>query len=97
MIKTLHKMGVRSSFLYACGVASIGLSFAAWASSLKLEPGKGIDRADRWGIFVGQWAPTFFALGSGLHVEELRQELVPEEQPRTREREYAHAPAGAYS
>jgi hypothetical protein len=96
MIRTLHKMGIRSSFMYAAGIASIGLSFAAWASSLKLEPGQGLDRADRWGIFVGQWAPTFFALGSGLHVEELRQELMQEEQPRMREREPARAPAGAY-
>jgi hypothetical protein len=94
MITTLHKMGVRSSFMYACGAASIGLSFAAWASSLKLEPGKGIDRADRWGIFVGQWAPTFFALGSGLHVEELRQQLVEQQQIPERERE--RVPAGTY-
>ncbi|WP_188188068.1 hypothetical protein [Nonomuraea sp. SYSU D8015] len=96
MIKTLHKMGIRSSFLYTCGIASIGLSFAAWASSLALETTKGIDRADRWGIFVGQWAPTFFALGSGLHVEELRQELMEQRQIPEREREPVRAPAGAY-
>ncbi|WP_398864471.1 hypothetical protein [Streptomyces pakalii] len=23
-------------------------------------------RDDRWGIFVGEWAPTFFALGLAL-------------------------------
>jgi hypothetical protein len=26
----------------------------------------GTDRADRWGIFVGHWAPTFFGLGNAL-------------------------------
>lgn len=28
--------------------------------------GSSLDRADRWGIFVGEWAPTFMALGNGL-------------------------------
>jgi hypothetical protein len=31
----------------------------------------GIDRADRWGIFIGEWAPTFFALGVGLRLDEI--------------------------
>jgi hypothetical protein len=44
---------------------------AAWALSLKAEPGTGVARADRWGIFVGEWAPTFFGLGIALsHYEQ---------------------------
>ena len=27
-------------------------------------------QSDRWGIFVGHWAPTFFALGVALKLEE---------------------------
>ena len=27
-------------------------------------------QADRWGLFVGEWAPTFFAMGSALGLEE---------------------------
>ena len=27
-------------------------------------------QADRWGIFVGHWAPTFFALGVALKLQE---------------------------
>lgn len=27
-------------------------------------------QADRWDLFVGQWAPTFFALGVALKLEE---------------------------
>jgi hypothetical protein len=30
-------------------------------------------RADRWGIFVGLWAPTFFGLGNALKLEEARR------------------------
>ena len=29
-----------------------------------------IDRADRWGLFTGEWAPTFFAIGIALQAEE---------------------------
>jgi hypothetical protein len=66
MIKKMHKMGIRSEHAYLAAMASIGLSVAAWATSLKAEPGVGLDRADRWGIFVGEWAPTFFGLGLAL-------------------------------
>ena len=66
MIKKLHEMGMRSEHAYTAAFASIGLSIATWAMSLNAEPGAGIARADRWGIFVGEWAPTFFGLGLAL-------------------------------
>ena len=27
-------------------------------------------QSDRWGIFIGHWAPTFFGLGLALKLEE---------------------------
>jgi len=69
MIKIMRKMGISSSMLYTAGFASIGLSVAAWYTSRNVES-KGIARADRWGIFVGTWAPTFFALGNAMRMEE---------------------------
>jgi hypothetical protein len=69
MIKQLHELGVKSEFAYIGGFASIVLSFLShFASRAK----KGHDKAqsDRWGIFVGHWAPTFFALGVALRLEE---------------------------
>ncbi|GAA2729925.1 hypothetical protein [Streptomyces nogalater] len=65
IIKKLHEAGVRSDHAYTAAVASIGLSFLSWAASVKGESA-GVDRADRWGIFVGEWAPTFFGLGLAL-------------------------------
>ena len=65
MIEKLHDAGLRSEHAYVAGFASIGLSFLAWATSLRAEKA-GTDRADRWGIFVGHWAPTFFGLGNAL-------------------------------
>ncbi len=28
------------------------------------------DKADRWGIYVGLWAPTFMALGNAIKADE---------------------------
>ncbi|WP_344973117.1 hypothetical protein [Streptosporangium fragile] len=69
-------MGVKSGMMYVAGVASIGLSFASWLTSATTEKA-GLDRADRWGIFVGEWAPTFFAMGVALRIEEAREEMRP--------------------
>ena len=71
IVKKMHDMGVKSEHAYLAAFASIGLTVAAWATSLKVEPGVNIDRADRWGLFVGEWAPTFFGLGLALsHYEQ---------------------------
>jgi hypothetical protein len=69
-IKALSDAGVKSQWAYLGGFASIGLSLATWLVSR----GKGDDKpqSDRWGIFIGHWAPTFFALGIALKQEETR-------------------------
>ncbi|HSK32018.1 UNVERIFIED_CONTAM: hypothetical protein RF648_09755 [Kocuria sp. CPCC 205274] len=68
MLSTLQDLGIRSEHAYTAGFVSIGLSFASWA----IDFGKTKDKAqaDRWGLFVGEWAPTFFALGVALKLEE---------------------------
>ncbi|MFD8626050.1 hypothetical protein ACFV4E_19490 [Streptomyces hygroscopicus] len=77
MIKKLHDIGLRSEHAYTAAVASIGLSVFTWATSLRAEPGTGLDRADRWGIFVGEWAPTLFCLGLALsHYEQEEGSLM---------------------
>ncbi|NEE24642.1 hypothetical protein G3M53_04080 [Streptomyces sp. SID7982] len=58
----MHEKGLKAEHAYAAAFASVSLSVVSWVGSLKGEPA-GIARADRWGIFVGEWAPTFFALG----------------------------------
>lgn len=71
MLKQLHDLGLRAEHCYIAGIASIGISFVSWAMSNKFEHAD-VDRADRWGIFVGEWAPTFIALGNGLRTYEKR-------------------------
>ena len=69
MIKKMSDLGLRSEFAYVAGFASIGLSFVSYfASRSKDDHSKA--QSDRWGIFVGHWAPTFFALGNALKLEE---------------------------
>ena len=71
IVKKMHDLGVRSEHAYMAAFGSIGLTMAAWLTSLKAEPDTGLDRADRWGLFVGEWAPTFFGLGLALsHYEQ---------------------------
>ncbi|MBO4206546.1 hypothetical protein [Micromonospora echinofusca] len=69
MLRKLHDAGLRAEHCYIAGFVSVGLSFSSWFLSKHLER-SGIDRADRWGIFVGEWAPTFFAIGNGLQMYE---------------------------
>lgn len=62
MIKLMKKVGLSQDLMYALGLASVGASIAIWNTR------KGDDKAnaERFGIFVGLWAPTFFAIGNGL-------------------------------
>ncbi|MCQ4205636.1 hypothetical protein [Streptomyces longispororuber] len=63
IVKKLHEAGLKSEHAYLAAIGSIGLSLASWVASSRSES---VERADRWGIFVGEWAPTFFALGLAL-------------------------------
>ncbi len=70
MIDKLHDAGIRSDYAYLAGFASIGLSYGAWAMS-RNKTGDSKAQSDRWGIFIGHWAPSFFALGNALKLQEM--------------------------
>jgi hypothetical protein len=62
-------LGLRSEHAYIGGFASILLTWLTYfASRMKKRDDKA--QSDRWGIFIGHWAPTFFALGVALRLEE---------------------------
>ncbi|OKI62566.1 hypothetical protein [Streptomyces sp. MJM1172] len=65
IVKLLHDKGLRSEHANTIACLTIGLSVASWVTSMKVEPA-GIDRADRWGIFVATWPATWFGLGQAL-------------------------------
>jgi len=62
MIKLLKKVGLSQDVMYVLGLASVGASIAIWNSKKSDDNA----HAERFGIFVGLWAPTFFAIGNGL-------------------------------
>ena len=68
-IREAHDLGVRSSHAYVLGFASIGLSLISWLISRARNP-EDKAQSDRWGMFIGHWAPTFFAIGLALKNEE---------------------------
>lgn len=80
IVKKLHEYGVRSEHAYAAAFGSIGLSLISWLASMKLENGD-VARADRWGIFVGHWAPTFMGLGVALSHYEQEEGPLAEQTP----------------
>jgi hypothetical protein len=67
MIKTLRDFGLSSDLAYIAAMASIVMSIFAWATAKRADDKAS---AQRWGIFVGLWAPTFFELGNALKVDE---------------------------
>lgn len=69
MLKQLHNSGLKSEHCYMAAMASVGLAMASWMMSKRLGR-SGVGRADQWGIFIGEWAPTFFAMGNGLRTYE---------------------------
>ncbi|GAA0384995.1 hypothetical protein Acor_48190 [Acrocarpospora corrugata] len=71
MINKIRENGINSQHMYMAGFASVGLSAASWMIS-RMAEGSGMNRADHWGIFIGQWAPTFFVLGVALRLEEMQ-------------------------
>ena len=72
MTKILRHLGVNSDIAYLASILSIGASVAVWLVSRNFENAPG-EKADRWGIYVGLWAPTFMALGNGLKLEQAQR------------------------
>ncbi len=69
MVKLLKGLGMSSEFAYTAGLVSIAASIASWFASSRGEEA-GQAKAERWGIFVGLWAPTFMSIGNALKVDE---------------------------
>ena len=68
LVKTLRSTGISSDVLHLAALGSIGASILTWrAAKSKGDPA----HAERFGIFIGLWAPTFFALADGVKQAEV--------------------------
>ena len=66
LFKLLHRLHVPSDVAYGMALASILGSIAIWAQRNEKNPAN----AERLGIFIGLWAPTFMIIGNALQIEE---------------------------
>lgn len=75
---------VMSNICYVLGFASIGGSIWIWQA--KRNEGfaytKDDAHAERFGIFIGLWAPTFFILSTRYEEAALRQALADKVMPK---------------
>ena len=72
LFRTLHRLGIPSDIAYGAGVLSILGAIAAWA----IRNEKNVASAERLGIFIGLWAPTFMIIGSGLQQQETQHGMA---------------------
>ncbi len=70
MVDTLEKVGVTPSVAYASAGVSVLLSIAIWA----LRRGEDRANSERFGIFVGLWAPTLMVVGKVMEDRDARKQ-----------------------
>jgi hypothetical protein len=64
-------IGLSSKVVYGAAYLSVLLSIGMWL----LRRGDDRANAERFGIFIGLWAPTLMVLGKALEDREARQEI----------------------
>jgi len=72
MIKYIRGLGLTSDTMYLATFASIVGSIAIWFLTNRESEDR--SHAERFGIFVGLWAPTFWAMGNAMKESELSEE-----------------------
>ena len=63
----LYRIGVPSDAAYLAALGLIAGSIVAWAWRNE----ENVANAERLGIFIGLWAPTFMLIGNALKTEEV--------------------------
>lgn len=66
MLKALKSIGFSSNIAYTLGFLSVIGSIAVWFTQGGSAVGEAGAAGERFGIFVGLWAPTFMAIGNGI-------------------------------
>ena len=68
LVKALRSAGISSDVLHLAALASVGASILTWRGAKRTGD---VAHAERFGIFVGLWAPTFFALADAVGTREV--------------------------
>lgn len=65
MIALLHRIGVRSEYLQAASLGSVGLCVGLWLRAKTVDQSER-GNAERRALFVGLWPPTLWLVGDTL-------------------------------
>jgi len=66
MLRKLKSLGFSANLSYALGFLSVIASIVIWFTQGGTDGGEAQAAGERFGIFVGLWAPTFMAIGNGI-------------------------------
>ena len=65
LTKTMHRLGLRSSYLHTASLGSIGLCITLWIRAKTVDQEER-GNAERRALFVGLWPPMFWLIGDSL-------------------------------
>jgi hypothetical protein len=68
--EVLRRTGLRSMYLYAASLGSIGLCIGLWIRAKTVDQDER-GNAERRALFVGLWPPMFWLMGDSLRDTEL--------------------------
>ena len=67
LVSNLRTLGITSDVLHLAALGSIAGSILTWRAA---KSSGDTAHAERFGIFIGLWAPTFFALADAVQTAE---------------------------
>lgn len=70
LVNRLRSLGISSDVLHLAALGSIAGSILAWRAA---KSSGDAAHAERFGIFIGLWAPTFFALADAVGTREVSE------------------------
>ena len=65
LVKVLHTAGLRSTYLQAASLGSVGLCLGLWIRAKTVDQ-EYRDNAERRALFVGLWPPLLWLIGDSL-------------------------------
>jgi hypothetical protein len=69
LLKGLHGAGLRSWYLHAASLGSVGLCIGLWIRAKTVDQDER-GNAERRALFVGHWASLLWLMGDGLERRE---------------------------
>lgn len=78
LVTRLRSLGISSDVLQIAALASIAGSILTWRAAKSSGDSA---HAERFGIFIGLWAPTFFTLANQMVALETADERAPRVRP----------------